>query len=167
MSSRRLDSSGFTLMEMLVAVIIVGLTVTVFFQLLSSSMRLTIRGRELLDVSLQAHDFFEELLERDVRGEFFKFENQEGEFPWELKIYPVDVEPEDDPDDEVRLNYADEVYAYELTWYFSEEKIKSLKYMRYKAHPKGYFDDDFKAEHISDPPEAEDGSDGQKQLVIS
>jgi len=143
-------------MEMLVAVIIVGLAVSVFFQLLSSSMKLTIRGRELLETALLAGDFFDTLLEQDVRDKDFEFEGEEKKHPWKLKIYPVDVEPEKEDRDELRLTYPGEVYAYELTFYFSEEKTKHLRYTRYKAHPKDYFDDDFKAENLSEPPEEEE-----------
>ncbi|NCC60284.1 MAG: type II secretion system protein [Verrucomicrobiae bacterium] len=152
----RSSSEGFTLMEMLVAVIIVGLAVTVFFQLLSSSMKLTIRGRELLETALVAGEFFDELLDKDVRGDMFEFEGQKGAHPWALMIYPVDVEANDDSDDELNVTLPGEVYAYVLTFYFDEEKKKNLSFTRYKNHPKNYFDDDFKADHLSDPPEQEE-----------
>ena len=54
-------SGGFTLMEVLVAVTIVSMTVSVFFQLLSGSMKLEHRGQEVIRKRLLADRVFGDL----------------------------------------------------------------------------------------------------------
>ncbi len=69
----RCSERGFTLLEMMVAVLIVGLTVTTFFQLFGASLRLEQRARGFDEIIVYGRQNFALLRARDLRSD---------EFPW-------------------------------------------------------------------------------------
>jgi len=145
------NNRGFTLLEMLVAVMVVGLTVTVFFQVLSSSMKLEIKGRRLDEVQLVAGQLFELLLSRDVREDDFPWRGELTESFWELKLLPVDIREESLSlsESEVSLNLPEELYRFTLLVHYGPRQKKLLTLMREKRFPLNYFSDSFKAEHLT------------------
>jgi hypothetical protein len=151
-------------MEVLVAVIIVGFTITIFFQLISSSMKLEIKSRALLETTLKAGDFFQTLMTLDIRKDDFLWEGKEKGCPWELFLYPIEVEKEIQ-DGEIQIKLPNELYLYRLVFYYTEERKKYMEFQQYKTHDKGYLSDDFKIDHLSEllEPESPDNESGDTE----
>lgn len=146
------NNRGFTLLEMLVAVMVVGLTVTVFFQVLSSSMKLEIKGRRLDEVQLVAGQLFEFLLSRDVREDDFSWSGELSENSWELKLFPLDIREASLSlsEAEVSVNLPEEFYRFSLFFHYGPRQKKLLTLMCEKRFPLNYFSDSFKAEHFTE-----------------
>ncbi|MCF8039386.1 MAG: type II secretion system GspH family protein, partial [Desulfohalobiaceae bacterium] len=77
---------GFTLVEMLVAVIIVGSTLAVFFQLLSSSLRLEKRGRDQFKTLLAAKEKFMDISSLNIKNQEFPWQGADGEARWTVRL---------------------------------------------------------------------------------
>lgn len=150
-----MDNRGFTLLEMLVAVMVVGLTVTVFFQVLSSSMKLERKGRQLDEVQLVAGQLFEFLLARDVREDDFPWSGELPEFPWELKLSAVEIREESLSlsESEVAIKLPEEFYRFTLLVHYGPRQKKLLTLIQERRFPLNYFSDSFKAEHLMESTE--------------
>lgn len=140
-------------MEVLVAVIITGLTVTAFFQLFSSSMRLELKGRRKLAESFEARRVFEELLLRDITDDDFEWRGEIDEKPWEMSLHPVELsdDEEDDQDEEVRVKVPADLYAIKFSFYEKGEDAPPLTFVLYREYSPNQLTEDFKDDHVGDP----------------
>ena len=145
-----MNSRGFTLIEMLAAVLIVGLCVPVFFQLLSASLKLEHKGRHEEQVQLAAAQLFEVLLACDVRKDDFEWEGEIEKLPWSLKLFSVEIAGRRDRHigDGLFYRLPRELYRFALTVFYGPGKNKKLELFREKIFKPGYFSDDFKEDHI-------------------
>ena len=147
------NDSGFTLLEMMVAVLVVGLTVTTFFQLFGASLRLEQRGRGFDEVIVVGRQTFAELLVRDLRKDEFPWSGEIEAFSWELQLEAVDVKPEADAeaDDEgVALRWTSELYRLVFTIQDKNRPGRHLRLVSYRQLNPGYFTDDFKEKHLAE-----------------
>ncbi|RLB70348.1 MAG: type II secretion system protein [Deltaproteobacteria bacterium] len=151
------NNRGFTLLEMLVAVMVVGLTVTVFFQVLSSSMKLERKGRRLDQVQLVSGQLFDFLLARDVREDDFPWRGELAVGSWELQLLPVDVREDDSTafsEAEVPVKLPEELYRFVLRVHYGPGGKKLLTLTQEQRFRLGYFSDSFKEEHLTPLPAA-------------
>lgn len=149
MSSR--DERGFTLLEMMVAVLIVGLTVTTFFQLFGGSLRLEQRTRSFDEIIFLGRQTFALLLARDMRGDEFPWSGEIANFTWNLRLEPVDVKPDVDvssDDETLTLRWTSELYRLIFAIQDSRHPGRHLKLVAYQQVKPGYFTDEFKEEHL-------------------
>ncbi|MFH1414441.1 MAG: prepilin-type N-terminal cleavage/methylation domain-containing protein [Candidatus Omnitrophota bacterium] len=80
---------GFTLIEILIALLIFGLGVVILFNLFPLSFQAFSYSRKLQDVSLLAQKKFEELKSsRDLTE--VQSSQKDGDLEWSIKIGPVD-----------------------------------------------------------------------------
>lgn len=145
-------SKGFTLLEMLVAVLVVGLVVTTFFQLFGASLRLEHRGRGFDRIVIVGEETFALLRARDLRKDDFPWSGEREGFAWKLQLEPIAVEPDIDAsetDSGLRLRWPSELYR--LIFLIREEKHpgRHLRLVDYLRVAPNYFSDDFKKEHLS------------------
>lgn len=134
-------------METLVAVIVVALTVTVFFQLLSGSMNLEARGRDLTRETLLADRLFQDLQRLDIREPDFPWRGESHGLAWELRIQPVDVEDTQVDIEDLLLKLPRELYRYVFD--YSRDGHPRGTITRYETYPRDFFDDQFRAAHLS------------------
>jgi len=139
-------------METLVAVVIAALTVTVFFQLLSGSMNLERKGRDLVQELILADRAFEELQRLDVRDPDFPWEGEARGLTWRLEIHPLDIASTTIEEDELALRLPQELYLYEFRYVYGKGPGRNIQ--RHVAHALGFFDDRFRSAHISASPPA-------------
>ncbi len=147
------NNSGFTLLEMMVAVLVVGLTVTTFFQLFGASLRLEQRGRGFDEVIVVGRQTFVELLVRDLRKDEFPWSGEVEDFSWELQLEAVDVKPEVDAeaaDEGVALRWTSELYRLVFTIQDKNRPGRHLRLVSYRQLNPGYFTDDFKEKHLAE-----------------
>ncbi len=147
------NNSGFTLLEMMVAVLVVGLTVTTFFQLFGASLRLEQRGRGFDEVIVVGRQTFAELLVRDLRKDEFPWSGEIEAFSWELQLEAVDVKPEADAeadDEDVALRWTSELYRLVFTIQDKNRPGRHLRLVSYRQLNPGYFTDDFKEKHLAE-----------------
>ncbi len=149
--NRKPDCRGFTLLEMMVAVVIVGLTVTTFFQLFSSSLRLESKARGFDEIIVAGEQTFDLLLARDLRRDDFPWSGEEENFSWELKLETVEVKPADSDvqtDPALALRWPSELYRLVFTIRDRNRPGRTLRLVTYRQVAPGYFTDDFKKEHL-------------------
>lgn len=142
--------AGFTLMETLVAVIITSLTVTVFFQLLSGSMNLERRGRDVVLEAMVAEQAFTALQREDIREADFPWTGQAGRLSWRLLIFPEEVRDAFREDDEADLLLPTELYRYTFRYSWRDGSERTL--VAFMTHPPEFFDDQFRATHLAPAP---------------
>ncbi len=142
----RIAPAGFTLMETLVAVIIAALSVTVFFQLLSGSMNLERKGRDLVQELILADRAYEELLRRDVRDSDFPWQGEAHGLSWRLEIHPVDIASAKIEEDELALQLPTELYLYAFHYVYDGGPDRTIQ--RHVAHAPEFFDDQFRFKHL-------------------
>lgn len=143
---------GFTLLEMMVAVLIVGLTVTTFFQLFGGSLRLEQRARGFDEIIVRGRQTFALLRARDVRKEEFPWSGTSDNFSWNLRLEPVDVQPAADEtvtDETLNLRWTSELYRLVFVLQDLRHPGRHLRLVAYQQVRPGYFTDDFKKEHLS------------------
>lgn len=140
---QRISENGFTLLEVLVAVVIVALTVTIFFQLLSSSIRLEVKGREQIDIVLTASQIFDTVMEKAIaEPEFDSWSGEEEDVRWDLAIH----EEENSlllSEGEIPLKVNQNLYKYILTVHYGNDREKTMRLYRYMAYEPNYFTADF------------------------
>lgn len=140
-------ANGFTLLETLVAVIVVTLSVTVFFQLLSNSMNLEHRSRNLVHEAILASQVFGELQRHDVRAADFQWDGDADGLIWTLRIHPVDIDDGKLDQGGITLALPQELYRFEFR-YRQDDRPEQILY-RYATYPTDFFDDQFKGRHLS------------------
>ncbi len=142
---------GFTLLEMMVAVLIVGLTVTTFFQLFGASLRLEQRARGFDEVIVLGRQTFSLLLARDLRSDEFPWSGSSQNFSWSLRLEPVDVKPDVDAafdDETLSLRWTSELYRLVFALQDIRRPGRHLNLVAYQQIKPGYFTDEFKEEHL-------------------
>ncbi len=147
----RCDERGFTLLEMMVAVMIVGLTVTTFFQLFGASLRLEQRGRGFDEIIVLGRQTFAFLQARDLRQDEFPWSGEIENFSWSLRLEPVDVKPEVDEaldDENLNLRWTSELYRLVFALQDRRRPGRHLRLVAYSQVKPGYFTDAFKEEHF-------------------
>lgn len=142
------DSRGFTLIEMLVAVFIVGLALTVFLQLLSSSMKLSHKSRQRLDNACYADEVFSHLLSQDIREDSFNWSGESARGRWVLTLNAVEISTLTIRDlDELNIVLPADLYQFTLTLYRGDERVVfSLESLR--QYPLDHFTEDFKQQYV-------------------
>ncbi|MCD6533821.1 MAG: type II secretion system protein [Deltaproteobacteria bacterium] len=145
------DERGFTLLEMMVAVMIVGLTVTTFFQLFGASLRLEHRARGFDEIIVLGRQTFAFLQARDIRKDEFPWSGEIENFSWSLRLEPVDVKPDDDfvaDGESVTLRWTSELYRLVFAMQDMRRPGRHLRLVSYSQVKPGYFTDEFKEEHF-------------------
>ena len=80
---------GFTLLEALVALVIVSISLGVLFQVVSGSLRLGVRASEAFDVREAAREMFVDVLPEQVDWRTHPWGNATEEWEWTLEAHPV------------------------------------------------------------------------------
>jgi len=132
-----------------VAVIVTALSVTVFFQVLSSSMNLERRGRDRVREVMAADLAFAALLREDIREADFPWSGEENDLAWTLRVYPVQTAEEEIEGEETALRLSSELYRYEFAYAWQDGPRRVLH--AYMVHPLDFFDDDFQPSLPSEP----------------
>lgn len=88
-------AGGFTLLEVLLAFVVFALSFAVVLEILSGSMRNTVRARDYTETALVAQSVMDQVglgipLESGVR-----VEGEEGNYRWEVGIFPFEGLPDD------------------------------------------------------------------------
>ena len=145
------DCRGFTLLEMMVAVLVVGLTVTVFFQLFSASLKLERRGRSFDEIIIRGQEIFALLQARDLRRDDFPWSGEEGDFSWQLTLEPVEIKPDVDQETEETptLRLPSELYRLVFVIRNRNHPARQLRLVAYRRVAVGYYNDEFKKEHLA------------------
>lgn len=138
--------AGFTLLEVLVALVITGLTVTVFLQLLSAGMRLEYRSLQRTQEIMDLEQALNKVLVQDVREDDFQWEGELGQGSWSLDIEPVQTRMQEPEDEEQGLQMPKELYRYVFT--YSQEKGREWRVERYVLYDPDFFSDEFKRLHF-------------------
>lgn len=156
------DQAGFTLMEVLVAAVIVGLTVSVFFQLLSGSLRLEVRSRQTAEAVVESRMLFDQLMAMDVRDDEYPWSGEAEGRAWNVSMYAVDVpapldadarSAEQSEDELLTVRTPSELYRFVLD--FTARGGRNVRLSLYRDYEPGYFTDDFKNEHVQELAEDE------------
>jgi general secretion pathway protein I len=80
-------NNGFTLLEVLLAFVVFALSFTTVMEILSGSMRNTVRAREYTEAALIAQSVMDQLgLDIPVQ-QGAEYSGESGEYQWELSIY--------------------------------------------------------------------------------
>lgn len=79
-------SSGFTLLEVLLAFVVFALSFTIVMEILSGSMRNTVRAREYTEVALIAQSVMDQLGLDLPMEQGANYSGESGDYQWELSI---------------------------------------------------------------------------------
>lgn len=82
-------SGGFTLLEALIALVIVGVSLGVLFQVVSGSINLSLHGRELFVITAEAQAVFDAVAPRSLPWEDLEWSNSTETGEWTLTLHPV------------------------------------------------------------------------------
>lgn len=144
-------AAGFTLLEVLVALVITGLTVTTFLQLMGSGVRLEVKSKTRTESAVAARRLFDRLLEMDIREDEFPWTGQQGDYAWTVTMKALAIQQPKD-------NFtAGEIYLalpYELYEVGFDLKVRGKQFIhlaRVISQPASYFEPDFKDEYIQLP----------------
>ncbi len=143
---RKKSSTGFTLLEVLVSLLIVSLVVTVYFQLISSGMKLEYKSRQHMQRLTEAYQKFESLIQKDVRSEDFQWKGEEKGYKWSLEIKPLEIK-EQPLSEETSLKLSSELYQF-IFLYSSSSNNKPIKFIRYVHYSPNFFSLEFKQDHF-------------------
>ena len=136
---------GFTLMEVLVALVIAGLVVGVFFQVLAAGLRLEFRSAEVVREVTEIRRIMDALMAMDVQDSEFAWSGEDFGLSWSLGIEPVEtVHKRGDLPEEVRL--PGELYRYVLA--YSMDRGRQGRIVRYVWYEPGFFHEEFKRTHF-------------------
>lgn len=92
--SRRSACGGFTLLEVLLAFVVFALSFAVVLEILSGSMRNTVRAREYTEAALVAQSIMDQVglgIPLEAGGQF---EGEEGDYRWQVGIFQFPGLPE-------------------------------------------------------------------------
>lgn len=146
-NARIRNQGGFSLVEILVAVFIVGLSLTVFFQLLSGNIKLSYKGRHLLNSAIHADEIFSKLLLQDITSEDFVWHAEIEQGEWDLQLKAIEIQETDIDTDELNIILPADLYRLVFTLYAADGRpVISLASVR--QYPFNYFPEDFKQEHV-------------------
>lgn len=137
---------GFTLMEVLVALVITGMAVTVFFQVMSAGIRLEFSSAGRTSVVLEAGQIMGRLMALDVRDDDFHWQGEENGSVWSLEIQEVEtLKNRQSWDDFLKLN--SELYRY--VFIYKNGNNQELTMVRYVQYYSDFFSEDFKRRHFN------------------
>lgn len=126
-------SSGFTLLEVLLAFVVFAMSFTVVLEILSGSMRNTVHAREYTEAALIAQSVMDDLGLEIPLEPGTTAGGEEGAYTWELQVFPYSGEGQNDHSLElgeqtgIELLEAELVISWgtvprEQTWNFSTVK---------------------------------------------
>ncbi|HDS16238.1 MAG TPA: type II secretion system protein [Proteobacteria bacterium] len=149
----RVDERGFTLLEMMVAVLIVGLVVTTFMQLFGASLRLEQKARGFDEIVVRGRQTFAWLLACDPRADDFPWSGTTDNFTWRLRLEAVEVRPGPEAatqsdEEAVTLRWTSELYRLVLFLQDAQNPGRHLRLVAYRQVSPGYFTDEFKEKHL-------------------
>ncbi len=139
------NGTGFTLLEVLVAMVITGMAAAVFFQILSSGMRLEFDSAKRIQEVINLNQTFNEVLLSDIRKPEFQWEGEKLGDAWALHIVHVDTDKTRPRLDET-LYVRSELYRY--VFEYQTEDGREWTLMRCVQHAPDFFDEDFKRKHF-------------------
>lgn len=139
---------GFTLLEVLVAVLLAGLVVTVFFQLISASLRLESNAARIAQETVDLQQAWTSIIVQDVREHDFKWQGELEGGSWSLSLEPVQTRAARDTAQEVDSGFRldSELYKYTFSFKTTQGKVSSLQ--RLVLHEPGFFAPEFKTRHL-------------------
>ena len=80
-------SGGFTLLELLLAFMVFALSFATVLEILSGSMRNTVRARHFTEAALTAQSMMDQVGVTIPLEDGFSVAGEEGEYRWEMEIY--------------------------------------------------------------------------------
>jgi len=144
-SGQHRDKAGFTLIEVLVALVITGMVVTVFFQILSAGIRLEFASSQRTSEVVDLKQVFGTVISRDVREDGFEWQGEHHGGSWSLEIEQVET-LKTHMDSEESLNLDSELYRYVFEYKSKDERAWTL--VRYVQYEPDFFSEDFKSIHF-------------------
>jgi len=87
---------GFTLLEVLIAVMIMGLSITALLQQFSVALRAGSKTREVIKAVTHAREKIEELKTKKELSESTESGSFENGYEWETHVFPYEYPEEDD-----------------------------------------------------------------------
>ena len=137
---------GFTLIEVLTAMVITGTVIAVFFQVLSAAMRLELSTVDRTAQIIDARQVFAGLSVLDVRESDFAWEGRRNGFSWSLRLEEVETLDHQWEGESIAVPDS-ELYRYVFE-HQSQDKT-TISIIRYIQHHPGHFSDDFKRTHFN------------------
>jgi hypothetical protein len=135
----------FTLIEVLVSLVITGMVVTVFFQILSAGIRLEFSSAGRTDEIVDLRQVFSSLMSQDVRADNFQWQGElDGDF-WSLRVEESET-LRTNADSETFLNLDSELYRY--VFEYTGKDAREWTLVRYVQYEPGFFSEDFKRIHF-------------------
>lgn len=129
---------GFTLLEVLVAVMILGLTLTALLQQFSVAQRAGIKSRDVTEAVMLAKEKLEEIkIEKDL-SESTESGTFDNGYEWETIITPYTYEEEGDEESYEELKYETFQLQSKVKWHIDEDgrgkefELTTLKTVRKK-----------------------------------
>lgn len=144
-SDQNQEKAGFTLIEVLVSLVITGMVVTVFFQILSAGIRLEFSSAGRTGEIVVLRQVFSTLISQDVRADDFQWQGElEGDF-WSLRVEEAET-IRTSADSETFLNLDSELYRY--VFEYTGKDAREWTLVRYVQYEPGFFSEDFKRIHF-------------------
>lgn len=143
---------GFTLMEVLVALVVTGFTVATFFQLLGGSLRLERKSQVRTETAVAARQIFDNLLTMDIQSDDFPWEGEEGAYSWKMSMDALEIQQAADEDAIAQgmvLNLPLELYR--INFEFSRNDKRMLTLAKVVDFERDELDPDFKSDNIALP----------------
>ena len=137
--------AGFTLLEVLVAMVITGTVVVVFFQVLSAGLRLEYSAEQRTQEVVDLDQAFKAVLARDVRSDDFQWQGEQDGNTWELRIEEVDTQ-QTRAHTEDALQNTSELYRYVFEYQSRTGRKWTLS--RYVQQEPGFFSEDFRRRYF-------------------
>lgn len=139
------DGSGFTLMEVLVAMLVTAASTVIFFQIVSAGMRLELKSWNRLEQAVKVGQIFDGLMLEDIQADDFKWDNEQETESWHLDIEEVEtMDLPEDPANPVTLDFE----LYRIIFKFQAHDGTAWTLIRYVSHSPGFFSEDFKRVHL-------------------
>lgn len=139
---------GFTLIEVLVALIITGMVITVFFQILSAGIRLEFSSDQRYGEVVNLRQVFGSVITQDVREDDFEWQGEYEDGSWSLQIEQIETMKtmERYEDLETPLRIDSELYRYLFEYQSKDGRKWTL--IRYAHYEPDFFSDEFKNVHF-------------------
>ncbi len=129
--------SGFTLLEVLIAVMILGMSITTILQQFSVALRTGTKTQEVIKAVMHAKEKLEELKVKKELSESNETGSFEDGYEWETYVVPfIYGQEEDDDQDYEKLRYETFQLKSIVLWQHGERKkqiqLSTLKTIRKK-----------------------------------
>lgn len=83
--------AGFSLLEAIIALVIVSVSLGVLFQVVSGSLRLSARAVEAFEVRGEARKLFMEVLPKETNWQEMEWRNSTADGEWALEVHPISL----------------------------------------------------------------------------